>query len=452
MNAPSSPASADALRFAPKPARPAPADTVGVIGWMRANLFSDVPNTVLTLVGAYVIYSVLSAVLGWAVFNAVWDAENRRECLDAVGRAGACWPGVAAWFDNLIYGLYPKDQVWRINIGFGLLVLWMLPLGFGGVRSKYAIGVTGVLMYPFLASYFFLGGEKGIVWTALIAVGLSGFVWVWATALCEQFGGRTAGGAVLALTGTDPDDEARARMVKRIAAGVLFAVSAIVVSMLSFVEVKTNMWGGLFLTLVISGIGITFSLPAGVLLALGRQSSMPIIAGLSTAFIELFRSVPLITILFMFNTMMPLFMPVGFEVNQLVRAIVAVCLFASAYMAEIVRGGLAAIPRGQYEAAAAVGLGYWKTTQLIILPQALKIMIPTIVGQFIGLFKDTTLVSIIGLFDLMNMARAVGEDTTWLGLFIEPFFVVSLIYFVFCFAMSSYSIGLEKKLARGQTR
>jgi general L-amino acid transport system permease protein len=139
-------------------------------------------------------------------------------------------------------------------------------------------------------------------------------------------------------------------------------------------------------------------------------------------------------------------------VNQLVRAIVAVCLFASAYMAEIIRGGLQAIPKGQYEAASALGLGFWTTTSQVVLPQALKIMIPAIVGNFIGLFKDTTLVSIIGLFDMMNMARAVGEDSDWLGLFIEPFFVISLIYFFFCFAMSSYSIGLERKLGEGRDR
>ena len=140
------------------------------------------------------------------------------------------------------------------------------------------------------------------------------------------------------------------------------------------------------------------------------------------------------------------------ETTPLVRVSVAGCLFASAYMAEVIRGGLQAIPKGQYEAAASLGLGYWQTTSQVIMPQALKIMIPTIVGNFIGLFKDTTLVSIIGLFDLMNMARAVGEDTTWLGLFIEPFFFVALIYFVFCYAMSAYSIHLENKLSAGRDR
>jgi general L-amino acid transport system permease protein len=179
---------------------------------------------------------------------------------------------------------------------------------------------------------------------------------------------------------------------------------------------------------------------------------MPVISLLCTTFIELFRSVPLITILFMFNTMLPLVLPAGVEVNQLLRAIVAVCLFASAYMAEIVRGGLQAIARGQYEAASAMGLGFWQSTALIIMPQALKIMIPNIVGNFIGLFKDTTLVSIIGLLDLLSMARAVGQDTRWIGLFIEPFFFITVIYFVFCFAMSQYSMNLEKRLNTGHKR
>lgn len=438
------------LIFTPKPDRAPPPDTVGVIGWVRQNLFRDVPNALMTLLGAYITFSISWWVLDWSVFSAVWQAENRRECLDAVGRAGACWPGVFVWFENLIYGLYPKDQVWRINIGFGILVAWVVPLWMSRVKSKVPIGLTAVVIFPFLASYFFLGGEKGIVWTALIALGLATFIWVWLTVISERTTDLTAAQWLIRRLGVQ-GDQAEKR-VQKIGALALYVFSIGLVSLLSFEEVKTQFWGGLFLTLVISGFGIAFSLPAGVLLALGRRSKLPVISGLCTAFIELFRSVPLITILFMFNTMLPLFVPPDFEVNQLLRAIVAVCLFASAYMAEVVRGGLQAIPRGQYEAAGALGLGYWRTTTLIVLPQALTIMIPSIVSVFIGLFKDTTLVSIIGLFDLMNMARAIGEDTTWLGLFIEPFFVVSLIYFAFCFAMSSYSIGLEDKLGKGRNR
>ena len=442
----------DPLVFVPSPDRPAPSDSVGVIGWLRKNLFKDIPNTLMTLLGGYIAFTVLSGILNWALFNAVWEAETRRECLDMVGRSGACWPGVGVWFENLIYGLYPKDQVWRINTGVLALVVWMIPLWMPKVTSKVAIGLSAVMLYPFLASYFFLGGDKGLVWTALIGAGLSGLIWVWATALSETLRGKTIGAWLVDVSGKADADEAVQRNLVKAAFVALFVVACVLVSLVSFPYVRTGLWGGLFLTLVFSGIGITFSLPAGILLALGRQSDLPVIALLSTLFIELFRSVPLITILFMFNTMLPLFLPEGTAVNQLVRAIVAVCLFAAAYMAEVIRGGLAAIPKGQYEAAHSLGLGYWQMTSQIVLPQALKIMIPAIVGNFIGLFKDTTLVSIIGLFDLMNMARAIGEDTDWLGLFIEPFFVVSLIYFVFCFAMSSYSIGLERKLATGRDR
>ncbi len=440
------------LVFRPKPARPAPAGTLGVIGWVRHNLFSSPANVLLTVLGAYAAYVVVSAVLDWAVFNAVWEADSRRECLDMVGRSGACWPGVAAWFWNLIYGLYPKDEVWRINLGFLVLVAWVVPLWLERVRSKVAIGLSAVLVYPFLASYFFLGGEKGLIWSLLIAFSLLTFVWVLATSVVERRTGRTLAETLLARVGAADADPAHQRRVLLWSALAALVVAYAVVWLWRLPETPTNDWGGLFLTLVISGIGITFSLPAGVLLALGRRCDLPVISVFCTVFIELFRSVPLITILFMFTTMLPLFLPVGVEVDLLVRAIVAVCLFASAYMAEIVRGGLQAIPRGQYEAAAAMGLGYWRSTALIIMPQALKIMIPTIVGQFIGLFKDTTLVSIIGLFDLLNMARAVGEDTRWLGLFIEPFFFVTLLYFVFCFAMSQYSISLERKLDTGHRR
>jgi general L-amino acid transport system permease protein len=440
------------LVFRPKPERPPPTSSIGVLGWMRANLFSSVSNALLTLLGAYIAIVFFTAIINWALVDAVWEASNRRECLDRVGRAGACWPGVIAWIPNLLYGLYPKDQVWRINIAFLILVAWALPLWLPRVRSKVGIGLSAVLLYPFLASYFFHGGAKDLLWTALIALGMAAFAWVWLTTLSERTTGLPFGAVVARPTRAPEDDEAATRTRARIAYAVLYLVAVGVTTQWSLSEVSTRYWGGLFLTLVISGFGITFSLPAGVMLALGRRSQMPFISLCSTAFIELFRSVPLITILFMFNTMLPLFLPVGVEVNRLVRAIVAVCLFAAAYMAEIVRGGLQAIPRGQYEAASAVGLGFWQSTALVIMPQALRIMIPTIVGNFIGLFKDTTLVSIIGLFDLLSMARAVGEDTTWLGLFLEPFFFITMIYFVFCFLMSQYSLNLERKLGAGQRR
>lgn len=438
--------------FKPKPARAAPASTLGIQGWIRQNMFSSIPSAVVTLLGLWIVYAFLDAILTWAVGNAVWEASNRRECLDQVGRSGACWPGVVAWIPNLIYGLYPKDQVWRINLAALVLLVWAVPLWLPRVRSKVQIGLSLVLLFPLLASYLFLGGEKGAIWSALIALGLAAFLWALLTTATEMTTGLSFTRFVVGAVGATGRSEEASRRIGFAALLLVYAVAFVAVQAMALSLVQTRLWGGLFLTTVISGIGIAFSLPAGIVLALARRSRMPLISLLATAFIELFRSVPLITILFMFNTMLPLFLPVGVEVNQLLRAIVAVCLFAAAYMAEVVRGGLQAIPRGQYEAASAMGLGFWQATGLVIMPQALKIMIPTIVGNFIGLFKDTTLVSIIGLFDLLSMARAVGEDTRWLGLFLEPFFFVTMIYFVACFGMSQYSLNLEQRLSAGERR
>lgn len=436
--------------FTPKPARPAPAGTTGVTGWLRANLFASLPSALLTMLGLWIVYTVVGAVASWAWGNAIWEAGSRRECLDKVGAAGACWPGVRAWIPNILYGLYPKDQVWRIDLGFVLLALWMLPLWLPRVQSKTAIGFSTVLLFPLLASYLFLGGPKGLLWTSVIAIGLTGFLWSLITAATESLTGTPALRLAARLAGARSAEEEARR--GRIMLLLLFVGAFLMVTQLHLVSVPTRNWGGLFLTVVISGFAITFSLPAGIVLALGRRSKMPVISLLCTTFIELFRSVPLITILFMFNTMLPLFLPAGVEVNQLLRAIVAVCLFASAYMAEVVRGGLQAVPRGQYEAASAMGLGFWQSMALVVMPQALKLMIPNIVGIFIGFFKDTTLVSIVGLFDLLSMARAIARDPLWIGLFLEPMFFVTLIYFVFCFAMSQYSLTLEKRLAAGARR
>lgn len=438
--------------FKPKPARAAPASTLGIQGWIRQNMFSSIPSAVVTLLGLWIVYAFLDAILTWAVGNAVWEASNRRECLDQVGRSGACWPGVVAWIPNLIYGLYPKDQVWRINLAALVLLVWAVPLWLPRVRSKVEIGLSLGLLFPLLASYLFLGGEKGAIWSALIALGLAAFLWALLTTATEMTTGLSFTRFVVGAVGASNRSEEASRRIGFATLLLVYAVAFVAVQGMALSLVQTRLWGGLFLTTVISGIGIAFSLPAGIVLALARRSRMPLISLLATAFIELFRSVPLITILFMFNTMLPLFLPVGVEVNQLLRAIVAVCLFAAAYMAEVVRGGLQAIPRGQYEAASAMGLGFWQATGLVIMPQALKIMIPTIVGNFIGLFKDTTLVSIIGLFDLLSMARAVGEDTRWLGLFLEPFFFVTMIYFVACFGMSQYSLNLEQRLSAGERR
>ena len=218
-------------------------------------------------------------------------------------------------------------------------------------------------------------------------------------------------------------------------------------SVLPFVE--TPLWGGMFLTLVIAITGIVASLPMGILLALGRRSDMPIVRAICVAFIEFWRGIPLITVLFMSSVMFPLFMPEGLTFDKLLRALIGVALFSAAYMAEVVRGGLQAIPKGQFEGAQALGLSFWKTMALIIMPQALKLVIPGIVNTFIGLFKDTTLVLIIGLFDFLGMVQLAGTNPDWLGFSHEGYVFAAFGFWIFCFSMSQYSQHLEKKLHTG---
>ncbi|MCW8355536.1 amino acid ABC transporter permease [Marinomonas pontica] len=241
--------------------------------------------------------------------------------------------------------------------------------------------------------------------------------------------------------------ERRIHLFSFVAVWLLVAlVIALGLSQVSLEPVPIERWGGLFLTFIIAGFAITMAIPVGVILALGRRSKLPVIHWLSMTVIELVRSVPLITVLFMAVTLLPIFLPADMEFNKLTQVLVAVCLFAGAYMAENIRGGLQAIPKGQYEAAATLGLGYLHTMVLIILPQALRMMIPNIMTSFISLLKDTTLVSIIGLFDIMLMARNIANDKDWVGMHTEPLVMISVLFFILCYSMSQYSLNLEKRL------
>ncbi len=217
-------------------------------------------------------------------------------------------------------------------------------------------------------------------------------------------------------------------------------------------HVETHQWGGLMLTLVLSYVGIVAALPFGVVLALGRRSQMPTVRIVCVAFIELWRGVPLISVLFMASVMLPLFMPHGWDFEKLTRALIGITMFQSAYMAEVIRGGLQAIPKGQFEAAAALGLGYWRSMGLIILPQALKLVIPGIVNTFIALFKDTTLVLIIGLLDILATVQSSIVDPKWGGVATEGYIFAAFCFWVFCFGMSRYSQALERKLHTGHKR
>ncbi|MEQ9771963.1 amino acid ABC transporter permease [Pectobacterium jejuense] len=214
-------------------------------------------------------------------------------------------------------------------------------------------------------------------------------------------------------------------------------------------RVETYQWGGLTLTLIIAAVGIAGALPLGILLALGRRSTLPIVRMLSVVFIEFWRGVPLITVLFMSSVMLPLFLTEGTTIDKLLRALVGVILFQSAYVAEVVRGGLQALPKGQYEAAESLGLGYWRMQGLVILPQALKMVIPGLVNTIISLFKDTSLVIIIGLFDLFSSIQQATVDPTWLGMSTEGYVFAAMVYWIFCFSMSRYSQHLENRFNTG---
>jgi general L-amino acid transport system permease protein len=433
------------------PARAAPLSETTILGWLRKNLFSSWTNAILTIASLLLIYAVVKVLWVWGVTDAVWVAKNRRECFD-ISIDGACWAGVIAWLDNFFYGRYVRTELWRVNLGGLLLALWMAPLWLPRVKDKIFIGLSTVFLYPFLAGYLFAGGEKSVLTQLLVTGAIVCLVGNTVHSIIGVFSGRSLPESLIKLLGKEQASEANQRYTLLAILAAAFVVVFVLQMGWTLEVVSWTKWGGMFLTLVISGIGIATALPGGIVLALGRRSKLPVIRVLCTAFIELFRSVPLITVLFMATTMFPLFMPEGVPLNKLTQVIIAVCLFSACYMAETVRAGLQAIPRGQYEAAHTIGLGYWGMMGLVVMPQALKHMIPNIVGSFIGLLKDTTLVYIIGLFDVLGMLRAVSQDIPWRGLHKEPLIFGAILFFIICFAMSKYSRHLEVKLSAGANR
>ena len=359
-----------------RPSLPPPRLSVGVIGWLRSNLFSNWFNTLLTLLAIYLVWLIVPPLLQWAVFQADWTGTTRADCTSE----GACWVFIKQRFDQFMYGFYPEELRWRVDLTVWLVVIGAAPLFVPMMPRKALYGLVFLVAYPLLAFWLLHGGFLGLS------------------------------------------------------------------------EVETSQWGGLMLTLAIAAVGIAGALPLGILLALGRRSKMPAIRVICVTFIEFWRGVPLITVLFMSSVMLPLFLPEGLSFDKLLRALIGVILFQSAYIAEVVRGGLQAIPKGQYEAAAAMGLGYWRMMGLVILPQALKLVIPGIVNTFIALFKDTSLVIIIGLFDLLNSIKQATTDPAWLGMATEGYVFAALVFWIFCFGMSRYSMRLERKLDTGHKR
>jgi general L-amino acid transport system permease protein len=478
--------------------RTAPVKTTGFVGFLRMRLFNSPTNIALTIMGALLICSTVVPAIKFLFVDAVWQGSDRNACLEASAGhpVGACWPYIQAKYTQFIYGFYPEPERWRVNLTFALAALLLLPLLIPRLPAKSLNAGLFFIAFPVVAFFLLHGG------------GLNGFAINWITAMLSSFADSLIGaGNALAKTSTPVIGPLLWLLGKLVvllgnaiswlvwpavwlrdriqASGqpvwIDFAMSAVVVLALTFFfsrtlrplltcattftgialviaimgldrgglpVVDTRLWGGLLVTLVISVTGIVASMPIGIALALGRRSTIPLIRVFSIAFIEFWRGVPLITVLFFATYMLPLFLPGNFTVDGLVRALIGTALFAGAYQAEVVRGGLAAIPRGQGEAANALGLSWVKTTFLIVLPQALRHVIPGLVNSFIALFKDTSLVSIVALFDLLGSLRASFSDPNWATptTLFTGFAFTGIIYFMFCFGMSRYSLFVENRL------
>jgi general L-amino acid transport system permease protein len=351
-----------------------PPRSTGVFGWLRANLFNSVFNSILTLLAVALIAVSVPPIVRWALIDAIWSAPNGQACHGG----GACWAFIGEKFRFILFGRYPLDEQWRP----------------AGVIVVFAGMIASACFRPLW------GRRLAIIWF----VGLS--------------------------------------VVFLLMAGGLPGLR----------RVETALWSGLPLTLILAIVGMLFGFPLGVLLALGRRSKLPAVRAICVGYIELVRGVPLITVLFMASLMLPLFLPAGMTVDKLLRAQIAIIMFAAAYLAEVVRGGLQAIPKGQIEAADALGLSYFQRTRLIVLPQALAMVIPPLVNSFIGLFKDTSLVIIVSLFDLLGATGFALTDANWQGFAVEAYVFIALIYWAFCFFMSRYSQVLEREFNRDKRR
>ncbi|HSF93148.1 MAG TPA: amino acid ABC transporter permease [Paracoccaceae bacterium] len=414
-----------------------PLTQVGIIRWMRENLFNGWLNSILTILAILVVYLVVSALLPW-MLQSSWTATSLSECREVIsttygeGTSGACWAVIRERYAQLLYGFYPSELYWRVNLTFVLMLVAMAPVLFVNLPRKMMWFSAG---FPFLAYWLLWGGS---LWNPLVV--LAGFAFGFgAFGIVSRFAG-TLLGIIAAII-------APILWWLFLAGDVAGALASVIGLEIEFVE--SAKFGGFALSTVIGVTGITASLPLGILLALGRQSKLPLLKSICVGFIEFIRGVPLITLLFVASTLLNIFLPPGTNFDLILRVVIMVTLFASAYLAEVVRGGLAALPKGQYEAADALGLDYWKSMRLIILPQALKISIPGIVSTFIGLFKDTTLVSIIGLLDPVGLSNSIRANAAWNGIVWELYIFVALVFFAICFSMSRYSMYLERRLQTG---
>ncbi len=403
----------------PSPGRKAPITEVGVLGWLRANLFSSIGNTILTLFSLAIIYYVVAGLGRWVFLEAFWTPVWVNAKLFATGvypGENLFQPAIVLVVISLLFGLSAGQwgsimRTVAVGLAALLLVLAILPLGLNTQLTLAGSLVLLILGYVFTLRINISDTILAGAWFLSIPFALIMFK-----------GGITFGNTDLCFVGDC---------------------------------ISSNVYGGFMLTVLLTVVGITFSFPLGVLLALGRRSSLPVVKWFSIAYIETIRGVPLITLLFMGMIMLPLFLPANMENPPgVTRVMVAVTMFSAAYLAENVRGGLQSISKGQWEAADALGLSNYQKLTMIVLPQALRAVIPAIVGLFIGLFKDTSLVALVGLTDLLGIAKSVIQQPEWIkvagGVTREVYVFIAVIYFIFSYGMSWASRQLETQLGVGR--
>ncbi|MDO6513199.1 MULTISPECIES: amino acid ABC transporter permease [unclassified Neptuniibacter] len=358
--------------FTPLPDKPAPNDVVGIIPWLRENLFPTPLNSLVTLAIIAFFATLIPPLFDWLFFSANWSGTTQDACTN---KDGACWVFVIAWSKQFFYGSYPVEEIWRINTCL-LALIAIIIASFKlhkDLRNKIAIPLF--LLLPFLS--------------------------------------------IILLDG----------------------------SLIGLEYVATDYWGGFTLNVMLAAASIIVAFPLSFLWALGRRSDMPFIRSVSVILIEFFRGVPVLALFFMGSVMLPLFFPEGTNVDKLLRVWIVLTLFMSGYMAEVFRGGFQAVPNGQYEAADSLGLGFWQKTLLIILPQVIKISMPNILATFVMLFKNTTFLLIIGIFEMLSTTQTALTNSNWLGGHsTEGYLFVAVVFWICCFSMSMISSSIERKL------
>ena len=452
------------VRTEDAPLLPPPATEAGITGWLWQNIFASMADfqsigaairslfmITFSLLLVYVFIDQTFGLIDFAILSAVWsdpDGLKREACWTVQqggalpdGWHGACWPFVWAKQKFAWFGPYPSEELWRVYIALAVGTVGLIWALLDRMPYHRQVGVLMLTIYPLLAFILLTGGNSE---ASLTSIG----VWIVGGLAMISVGRMGAAGYLGAVF-------AEISSIFSVVGWGIIALNVVrgIASVdFNLTPVGTGDWGGLLITLVVALTGIVASLPLGIILALGRRSQMPVVSILCTIFIEFWRGVPLITVLFMASVMLPLFLPAGVNFDNLLRALIGVMLFSAAYMAEVVRGGLQGIDKGQYEGAQAMGLSYWQTMRLIILPQALTHVIPGIVNTFIGLFKDTTLVSIVGIFDLLGAGQSAVADAAWSTPVqaITMYLYIGIIFFIFCFGMSRYSIFMENKLSKSR--